>query len=71
MRSVISCIYIQHIELHHARQQPSQAAGQTTVTPLAGAISVRRFTTIQARRLRLGAAIAAGPLWMEHYGAIR
>jgi len=39
------------------------------VTPLAGASSVRRLTS-RADRLGLW-ALRAGPLWMEHYGAIR
>ncbi len=38
---------------------------------LADASCMRRFTTIQAGRLRLRAAHAASPLWMEHYGAVR
>jgi hypothetical protein len=41
------------------------------VTRIAGALRVRRFTTIQTGRLRLGAALAASPLWMEHCGAVR
>lgn len=41
------------------------------MTRIAGAVRVRRFTTIQTGRLRLQAAHAASPLWMEHYGAIR
>ena len=52
-------------------QAVHRATGETPVTLLACASSVRRFPTIQAGRLRLGAAAAASPLWMEHYGAIR
>jgi hypothetical protein len=52
-------------------QAVHRTASQTVLTRPAGASSGRRFTTIQAGRLRLGAAAAASPLWIEHYGAIR
>jgi len=60
----VASIAVRHQALH-------RAGSRAAVAPLAGASSVRRFTTLQAGRLRLGVARAASPPWMDHCGAIR
>jgi hypothetical protein len=61
----------------HAADLPKMAAAVDTTWNYCNDLGKRvldrkrRFTTIQAGRILLGAAAAASPLWMEHYGAIR